>query len=164
MFTQILNIVVLLAKPSVVIVIVQRSYCCYCSTTKRPVIGNQKRCKPGDFVNFAIFFGFRDDSKRFWRRFRAILSGLRIRFNGKSRGLRPSRPNVGLSWGAGSQVLAHCCSRGLLLASVVGQAHCCSVVIVQHFNTVGQSTLKSSRKNCAPVRPLPNRNPPHKLT
>ena len=51
---------------------------------------------------------------------------------------------AGLTLGVGSQVLAYCCSRGLLLASVVGQAHCCSVVIVQHFNTVGQSTLKSS--------------------
>ena len=51
---------------------------------------------------------------------------------------------AGLTLGTGSQVLAYCCSRGLLLASVVGQAHCCSVVIVQHFNTVGQSTLKSS--------------------
>ena len=130
-FTQILNIVVLLAKPSVVIVIVQRSYCCYCSTTKRPVIGNQKRCKPGDFVNFAIFFGFRDDSKRFWRRFRAILSGLRIRFNGKSRGLRPSRPNVG-DWEPSVGLLlftrlivGQCCWPGPLL-------FCCYCSTLQH--------------------------------
>ena len=31
MFTEILNIVVLLAKPTVVIVIVQAANCCYCS-------------------------------------------------------------------------------------------------------------------------------------
>ena len=31
MFTEILNIVDLLGQPSVVIVIVQRLYCCYCS-------------------------------------------------------------------------------------------------------------------------------------
>ena len=131
-FTQILNIVVLLAKPSVVIVIVQRSYCCYCSTTKRPVIGNQKRCKPGDFVNFAIFFGFRDDSKQFWRRFRAILSGLRIRFNGKSRGLRPSRPNAGDIWEPSVGLLlftrlivGQCCWPGPLL-------FCCYCSTLQH--------------------------------
>ena len=53
---------------------------------------------------------------------------------------------AGLTLGTGSQVLAYCCSRGLLLASVVGQAHCCSVVIVQHFNTVGQTLKSSSRK------------------
>ena len=43
---------------------------------------------------------------------------------------------AGLTLGIGSQVLAYCCSRGLLLASVVGQTHCCSVVTVSNKNTV----------------------------
>ena len=34
MFTDILNIVVLLAKPTVVTVIVQPAYCCYCSSPR----------------------------------------------------------------------------------------------------------------------------------
>ena len=43
-------------------------------------------------------------------------------------------------------MLAYCCSRGLLLASVVGQAHCCcSVVIVNNKNSVQLPTIGSSR-------------------
>ena len=47
--------------------------------------------------------------------------------------------------------MAYCCSRGLLLASVVGQAHCCSVVVVNNKNSVqlptfSNSTRKSGRK------------------
>ena len=41
-------------------------------------------------------------------------------------------------------MLAYCCSRGLLLASVVGQAHCCSVVIVNNKNSVQLPTFGSS--------------------
>ena len=36
MFTEILNVVDLLGKPTVVIVTVGPAYCCYCSTTSRP--------------------------------------------------------------------------------------------------------------------------------
>ena len=53
MLAEILNIVVLLAKPTVVIVIVERPYCCYCSATQTT----------RNFVNqnaFLRFFGFRD--------------------------------------------------------------------------------------------------------
>ena len=39
----------------------------------------------------------------------------------------PPRP---LTLGIGSQVLAYCCSRSLLLLSVVGEAHCCSDVLL----------------------------------
>ena len=62
LFTEILNIVVLLAKPTVVIVIVERPYCCYCSTTQ-----TTRNCQPKRlfFSVFAFFFGFRDESKRF---------------------------------------------------------------------------------------------------
>ena len=42
-------------------------------------------------------------------------------------------------------MLAYCCSRGLLLASVVGQAHCCSVVTVNNKNTVQLLTFGNSR-------------------
>ena len=38
MFTEILNIVVLLAKPTVVIVIVQAANCCYCSDPLTPLL------------------------------------------------------------------------------------------------------------------------------
>ena len=40
--------------------------------------------------------------------------------------------------------MAYCCSRGLLLASVVGQAHCCSVVSVNNKNSVQLPTFGSS--------------------
>ena len=47
--------------------------------------------------------------------------------------LRSGRaPNIGLTLGIWSQVLAYCCSRGLLFTIVVHQAHCCSVVTVHH--------------------------------
>ena len=60
----------------------------------------------------------------------------------KFKGSQPhSRPNVG-DWEP--SVGGYCCSRGLLLASVVGQAHCCSVVSVNNKNSVQLPTLNSS--------------------
>jgi len=54
--TEILNIVVLLGKPTVVIVIVQPAYCCYCSTHK-----TTRNCQPKThfFADFAIFLDFK---------------------------------------------------------------------------------------------------------
>ena len=62
-FTQILNIVLLLAKPTVVIVIVQRPYCSYCSTVvivqNDPQLSTQTRFFCDFEIHFAIFSGFK---------------------------------------------------------------------------------------------------------
>ena len=56
MFTEILNIVVLLAKPTVVIVIVQRLYCCYCSDHQNdPQLSTKTRF----FAILRFFSGFK---------------------------------------------------------------------------------------------------------
>ena len=56
MFAKILIVVVTLAKPIVVIVMVQPAYCCYCSTHK-----TTRNCQPKThfFADFAIFGGFK---------------------------------------------------------------------------------------------------------
>ena len=56
MFTETLNIVDLLGQPTVVIVIVQRLYCCYCSDYQNDP---QLSTKTPLFCNFAIFSGFK---------------------------------------------------------------------------------------------------------
>ena len=48
---------------------------------------------------------------------------------------------------------AYCCWPGLMLASVVGQAHCCSVVIVNTKNIVQELTFGSSRSETECVSP-----------
>ena len=59
------------------------------------------------------------------------------------------------------RVLAYCCSRGLLLASVVGQAHCCSVVIVNNKNTVQLPTFGNPNEVVGdPVNEVYGASPP----
>ena len=91
MLTEILNIVVLLGKPTVVIVIVQPAYCCYCSTHK-----TTRNCQPKThfFADFAIFLDFKMIPSDF-----ETISGDFERFGhhfyGNLRIFHPSRPNVG---------------------------------------------------------------------
>ena len=114
-------------------------------TPKRPAIINQNALFAFFFAQvLRFFFDFQDDSKRFWddskrllRRFQATLSVWSIEIKGKQSGLPPA----GLTLGDWSQVLAYCCSRGLLFTSVVHQAHCCSVVTVNNKNIVQKLTF-----------------------
>ena len=55
---------------------------------------------------------------------------------------RPAQ--FGPTLGNWSQVLAYCCSRGLLFTSVVHEAHCCSVVTVNNKNIVHKLTFDNS--------------------
>ena len=140
MFTKILNVVQLFTKPTVVTVTVQSAYCCYCSTLVQLPTFGRNSAKTRSFCDFAIFTRFLRDFKPILRRFQANLSVRRIKFKEKQSGLHPVGPTLGNS----SQVLAYCCSRGLLFTTVVHQAHCCSVVTVNNKNIVQQLTFGSS--------------------
>ena len=56
MFTEILNIVVLLAKPTVVIVIVQAANCCYCSDPLTVVNVRSASAENTAVENTAVFY------------------------------------------------------------------------------------------------------------
>ena len=141
-FTKILNVVQLFTKPTVVTVTVQSAYRCYCSTLVQLPTFGRNSAKTRSFCDFAIFTRFLRDFKPILRRFQANLSVRRIKFKEKQSGLHPVGPTLGNS----SQVLAYCCSRGLLFTIVVHQAHCCSVVTVNNKNIVQQLTFGSSNE------------------
>ena len=62
----------------------------------------------------------------------------------KTKRFATSRPNVGECEPSVGLLLFTMVHEALTLASVVGQAHCCSVVTVNNKNTVQLPTLKSS--------------------
>ena len=130
-FTKILNVVQLFGKPTVVIVTVQPLYCCYCSTPVQLPIFDRNSAK----TLRSALFRFSRVFNAILRRFQAIFESIEIK--GKQSGLPPA----GLTLGGWSQVLAYCCSRGLLFTSVVHQAHCCSAVTVNNKNIVQKLTF-----------------------
>ena len=132
---------ILKRRSTVVTVTVQPTNCCYCSTpVQLPRFGrNSAKARP--FCDFCDFFAVLTLFQAILMQFQAVLSVCRIKFKGKQSRLHPG----GLTLGNWSQVLAYnCCSRGLMLASVVGQAHCCSVVSVNNKNSVQLPTFGSS--------------------
>ena len=72
---------------------------------------------------------------------------------------RPAQ--FGPTLGNWSQVLAYCCSRGLLFTSVVHEAHCCSVVTVNNKNSVQLLTFSSSTHGSAKSGAAWPGRPPH---
>ena len=100
MLTEILNNMTLLycsGKPTVVIVIVQPAYCCYCSTHK-----TTRNCQPKThfFADFAIFLDFKMIPSDF-----ETISGDFERFGHHFVWKFKDTP-AGLTLGIGSQALA----------------------------------------------------------
>ena len=160
MFTKILNVVQLFTKPTVVIVIVQAAYCCYCSSPAPCCLARGRdgpavptgTCVRGVFT--ALFTAARRPPGPPTHDLKAGLHHLSHReaygatWSSLGSSLATStfgRPaQFGPTLGNWSQVLAYCCSRGLLFTSVVHEAHCCSVVTVNNTNSVQLLTFGSS--------------------
>ena len=148
------NVVQLLAKPTVVTVIVQPAKCFvivqHHSSYPYSAVTQPKRA-PFAILRFSR--DFQAISKPILRRFQANLSVRRIKFKGKQSGLPPVGPTLGNS----SLLFTYCCSPGLLFTNVVHLAHCCSVVTVNNKNIVHKLTFGCSTLNsvtpcvCVPV-------------